>query len=39
LSTMDADLWQEAISDEMDYLESSRTWHLVDFYWLQTNWL
>jgi hypothetical protein len=25
LLTMDADLWQEAISDEMDYLESSRT--------------
>ena len=27
---MDADLWQEAINDEMDSLESNKTWHLVD---------
>ncbi|CAJ2640978.1 unnamed protein product [Trifolium pratense] len=30
LSSMDADLWQEAINDEMDSLESNKTWHLVD---------
>ncbi|PNX87224.1 retrovirus-related Pol polyprotein from transposon TNT 1-94, partial [Trifolium pratense] len=30
LSSLDADLWQEAINDEMDSLESNRTWHLVD---------
>ncbi|KAK2382392.1 hypothetical protein QL285_069931 [Trifolium repens] len=27
---MDADLWQEAINDEMESLESNRTWHLVE---------
>ncbi|GAU49932.1 hypothetical protein TSUD_408340 [Trifolium subterraneum] len=31
LSSKDADLWQEAINDEMDSLESNKTWHLVDF--------
>ncbi|GAU11010.1 hypothetical protein TSUD_113030 [Trifolium subterraneum] len=30
LSSMDANLWQEAINDEMDSLESNKTWHLVD---------
>ncbi|RZB91539.1 Retrovirus-related Pol polyprotein from transposon TNT 1-94 [Glycine soja] len=30
LSSLDADLWQEAITDEMDSLESNKTWHLVD---------
>jgi transposase InsO family protein len=30
LSSMDADLWQEAINDEMDSLESNRTCPLVD---------
>ncbi|KAK2455989.1 putative mitochondrial protein [Trifolium repens] len=30
LSSLDADLWQEAINDEMESLESNRTWHLVD---------
>ncbi|GAU26739.1 hypothetical protein TSUD_317370 [Trifolium subterraneum] len=30
LSSMDADLWQEAINDEMDSLESNKTWHLVE---------
>ncbi|RZB86226.1 Retrovirus-related Pol polyprotein from transposon TNT 1-94 [Glycine soja] len=30
LSSLDADLWQEAINDEMDSLESNKTWHLVD---------
>ncbi|KAA0056652.1 putative Polyprotein [Cucumis melo var. makuwa] len=30
LSSIDANLWQEAINDEMDSLESNRTWHLVD---------
>ncbi|KAL4032975.1 hypothetical protein IC575_006058 [Cucumis melo] len=30
LSSVDANLWQEAINDEMDSLESNRTWHLVD---------
>ncbi|CAJ2638269.1 unnamed protein product [Trifolium pratense] len=30
LSSLDADLWQEAINDEMDSLESNETWHLVD---------
>ena len=29
-SSIDANLWQEAINDEMDSLESNRTWHLVD---------
>ncbi|RZB86742.1 Retrovirus-related Pol polyprotein from transposon TNT 1-94 [Glycine soja] len=29
LSSLDADLWQEAINDEMDFLESNKTWHLV----------
>jgi hypothetical protein len=30
LSSMDADLWQEAINDEMESLETNRTWHLVE---------
>ena len=30
--SLDAYLFQEAINDEMDSLESSRTWHLVDLY-------
>ena len=30
LSSPDVDLWPEAINDEMDSLESNRTWHLVD---------
>jgi len=30
LTSPDADLWQEAINDEMDSLESNKTWHLVD---------
>ena len=30
LSSLDANLWQEAINDEMDSLESNKTWHLVD---------
>ncbi|GAA0162818.1 hypothetical protein LIER_18831 [Lithospermum erythrorhizon] len=30
LSSLDADLWQEAINDEMDSLEPDRTWHLVN---------
>ncbi|XP_073224831.1 kinesin-like protein KIN-14G [Cicer arietinum] len=28
LSSLDADLSQEAINDEMDFLESNKTWHL-----------
>ena len=30
LSSIDADLWQEAINDEMDSLMSNETWHLTD---------
>jgi len=30
LSSLDADLWQEAINDEMDSLQSNETWNLVD---------
>ena len=30
LSSIDAYLWQEAVNDEMDFLESNRTRHLVD---------
>ncbi|KAA0050161.1 retrotransposon protein, putative, Ty1-copia subclass [Cucumis melo var. makuwa] len=30
LSSVDANLWQEAINDEMDSLEPNRTWHLVN---------
>jgi len=30
LSSLDADLWQEAINDKMDSLESNKTWNLVD---------
>jgi hypothetical protein len=30
LSSLDADLWQEAINDEMESLESNKTWRLVD---------
>ncbi|GKC43573.1 retrovirus-related pol polyprotein from transposon TNT 1-94 [Tanacetum coccineum] len=30
LTSLDADMWQEAINDEMESLESNRTWHLVD---------
>ena len=29
LSSIDADLWQKVINDEMDSLESNGTWHLV----------
>lgn len=29
LSSTDADLWQEAINDDIDSLESNKTWHLV----------
>lgn len=30
ISLLDAELWQEAINDEMDFLESNKTRHLVD---------
>jgi hypothetical protein len=30
LSSLDADLWQEAINDEMDSLLSNETWHLAE---------
>ncbi|KAM1925822.1 hypothetical protein ACFX13_033067 [Malus domestica] len=30
LTSLDVDMWQEAINDEMDSLESNQTWHLVD---------
>ncbi|KAA0041651.1 putative Polyprotein [Cucumis melo var. makuwa] len=30
LSSVDANLWQEAFNDEIDSFESNRTWHLVD---------
>ena len=30
LSSLDADLWQEAINDEMDSLQSNDTWHLTE---------
>jgi len=30
LSSLDADLWQEAINDEMDSLLSNETWHLTE---------
>jgi hypothetical protein len=30
LSSLDADLWQEAINDEIESLESNKIWHLVD---------
>ncbi|KAL0561264.1 hypothetical protein IC582_001686 [Cucumis melo] len=30
LSSVDVNLWQKAINDEMGSLESNRTWHLVD---------
>ncbi|XP_070662455.1 uncharacterized mitochondrial protein AtMg00810-like [Malus domestica] len=30
LTSLDADLWQEAINHEMDSLKSNKTWHLVD---------
>lgn len=30
LSSPDADLWQEAVDDEIESLESNKTWHLVD---------
>jgi len=30
ISSLDAEIWQEAINDEMDFLESNKTWHLVD---------
>ena len=30
LSSLDADFWREAINDEMDSLESNKTWHLTD---------
>jgi len=28
ISSLDAELWQERINDEMDSLESNKTWHL-----------
>ncbi len=30
ISSLDAELWQEAINDEMDSLDYNETWHLVD---------
>jgi len=30
LSSLDVDLWQEAINDKMDFLLSNETWNLVD---------
>ena len=30
ISSLDAELWQKAINDEMNFLESNKTWHLVD---------
>jgi len=30
LTSLDADLWQEAINDEMDSLQSNETWHLTE---------
>jgi len=30
LSSLDANFWKEEINDEMDSLESNKTWHLVD---------
>jgi len=30
LSFLDADLWQEAINDEMNFLQSNGTWHFVE---------
>jgi len=30
ISSLGAELWQEAMNDEMDFLESNETWHLVD---------
>jgi len=30
ISSLDAELWQEAINDEMNSLESNKTWQLVD---------
>jgi len=30
ISSLDAELWQEAINDEMNSLDSNETWHLVD---------
>ncbi|KAA0059671.1 Retrovirus-related Pol polyprotein from transposon TNT 1-94 [Cucumis melo var. makuwa] len=30
LSSVDANLWQEATNDEIDSLESNKTWHLLD---------
>jgi hypothetical protein len=30
ISSLDAELWQEAINDEMDSLDSNETWDLVD---------
>jgi len=30
ISSLDVELWQEAINDEMDFLESNQTLHLVD---------
>jgi len=29
LSSLDVELWQEAINNDMDSLESNETWHLV----------
>jgi len=30
ISSLDAELWQETINNEMDFLESNETCHLVD---------
>jgi len=30
IPSLNAELWQEAINDEMNSLESNETWHLVD---------
>jgi hypothetical protein len=30
LSSLDNDLWQEVIKDEIDSLESNKTWHSID---------
>jgi hypothetical protein len=30
ISSLDSELWQEAINDEMDSLDSNEIWHLVE---------
>jgi len=38
ISSSDAKLWQEAINDEMDFLESNKTRRLIDLpYSCKTN--